>query len=153
MDEAERRHLMESLIDEIQIYEERQPNGQWLKSIRFKLPIIDEDMSLSLDNDSHIETVVLLVRKNPDTYINVKQDLDELDLTSAEAKATYDEIKDYILKEHGVKVSTLYIAQTKRKCGLEVGEHYNKTKNDDAKQAQCPEDKEKLIIEALRHLR
>ena len=63
MDEAERRHLMESLIDEIQIYEERQPNGQWLKSIRFKLPIIDEDMSLSLDNDSHIETVVLLCRE------------------------------------------------------------------------------------------
>ncbi len=64
MDEAERRHLMESLIDESQIYEERQPNGQWLKSIRFKLPIIDEDMSLSLDNDSHIETVVLMSRKD-----------------------------------------------------------------------------------------
>ena len=62
MDEAERRYLMESLIDEIQIYEERQPNGQWLKSIRFKLPIIDEDMSLSLDNDSHIDTVVLMSR-------------------------------------------------------------------------------------------
>jgi hypothetical protein len=58
MDEAEHRHLMESLIDEIQIYEERQPNGQWLKSIRFILPIIDEDMSLSLDNDSRIETVM-----------------------------------------------------------------------------------------------
>ena len=64
MDEAERRHLMESLIEEIQIYEERQPNGQWLKSIKFKLPIIDEDMSLSLDNDSHIETVVLMSRKD-----------------------------------------------------------------------------------------
>ena len=60
MDEAERRHLMESLIEEIQIYEERQPNGQWLKSIKFKLPIIDEDMSLSLDNNSHIETVCCL---------------------------------------------------------------------------------------------
>jgi site-specific DNA recombinase len=60
MDEAERRHLMESLIDEIQIYEERQPNGQWLKSIIFKLPITDEDMSLSLGKDSHIETVCLL---------------------------------------------------------------------------------------------
>ena len=99
---------------------------------------------------SHVETVVLLVSNNPDTYINVKPDLDELDLTSAEAKATYDEIKDYILKEHGVKVSTLYIAQTKRKCGLEVGEHYNKSKKDETKQAQCPKDKEKLIIEALR---
>ena len=62
MDEAERRHLMESLIDEVQIYEERQPNGQWLKSIKFKLPIIDEDMSLSLDNDPHIESVILMSR-------------------------------------------------------------------------------------------
>ena len=52
--------LMESLISEIQIYEERQPNGQWLKSIKFKLPIIEEDMSLSLDNDTHVETVCLL---------------------------------------------------------------------------------------------
>ena len=100
-----------------------------------------------------VETVVLLVRKNPDTYVNLKLDLDELDLTSAEAKATYDEIKDYILKEHGVKVSTLFIAQTKRKCGLEVGEHYNKSKKDETKQVQCPEDKEKLIIEALRHFK
>ena len=60
MDDQEKRQLMESLISEIQIYEERQPNGQWLKSIKFKLPIITEDMSLSLDNDAHIETVVLL---------------------------------------------------------------------------------------------
>ena len=71
MDEAERRHLMESLIEEIQIYEERQPNGQWLKSIRFKLPIIDEDMSLSLDNDSHIETVTLLSRRKDEPRVQV----------------------------------------------------------------------------------
>lgn len=61
MDDQERQ-LMESLLSEIQIYEERQPNGQWLKSIKFKLPIIAEDMSLSLDNDAHIETVVLMSR-------------------------------------------------------------------------------------------
>ena len=65
MDEAERRKLMEALIAEIQIHEEAKPNGQWLKSIRFKLPIIDEDMSLSLDNDSHIETVALLSKPQP----------------------------------------------------------------------------------------
>ena len=64
MDEAERRHLMESLIDEIQIYEERQPNGQWLKSISFKLPIIPKNMSLSLDNDSHIEVISALSKIN-----------------------------------------------------------------------------------------
>ena len=62
MDEQERRQLMEALISEVQIFEERQPNGQWLKSIRFKLPIIEENMSLSLDNDSRVETVVLLER-------------------------------------------------------------------------------------------
>ena len=60
MDEQDRRRLMESLISEIQIYEERQSNGQWLKSIKFKLPIIEEDMEMGLDNDTHMETVVLL---------------------------------------------------------------------------------------------
>nr|WP_330368908.1 hypothetical protein [Dorea longicatena] len=64
MDELEKRKIMESLISEIQIYEERQPNGQWLKSIKFKLPIIEEDMELSLDNNTHVETVVLLSHKN-----------------------------------------------------------------------------------------
>ena len=62
MREQEKRQLMESLISEIQIYEERQPNGQWLKSIKFRLPIIEEDMSLSLDNDTQVETVALLRR-------------------------------------------------------------------------------------------
>lgn len=62
MDDQEKRQLMESLLSEVQIYEERQPNGQWLKSIKFKLPIIAEDMSLSLDNDAHIESVCLLIK-------------------------------------------------------------------------------------------
>ena len=62
MDEADKRQIMESLISEIQIYEERQPNGQWLKSMKFKLPIIEEDMSMSLDDDSHAEVVTCLQR-------------------------------------------------------------------------------------------
>ena len=62
MNEAERRQLIEALISEIQICPERQPNGQWLKSIKFRLPIIEEDMSISLDNEEQIETVLLLVR-------------------------------------------------------------------------------------------
>ena len=63
MDDQEKRQLMESLLSEVQIYEERQPNGQWLKSIKFRLPIIAEDMSLSLDNDTHIEAIVSLQRE------------------------------------------------------------------------------------------
>ncbi len=62
MNEVEQRQLMETLISEIQIYEDRQPNGQWLKSIEFKLPIIEEDMDLSLDDENHVETVVLMSR-------------------------------------------------------------------------------------------
>ena len=60
MDEQEKRQIMESLISEIHIYEERQPNGQWLKSIKFKLPIIEEDMEMSLDSDTHVETVIMM---------------------------------------------------------------------------------------------
>ena len=62
MTEAERRRLVEILIDEVQIYPERQPNGQWLKSVRFKLPIIDHDLELSLDNQDRVEVVCSMVR-------------------------------------------------------------------------------------------
>ena len=62
MNDVEQRQLIEALISEIQIYPERQPNGQWLKSIKFKLPIIEEDMSISLDNEEQVETVALLER-------------------------------------------------------------------------------------------
>ncbi len=63
MNEIERRQFMETLISEIQIYEDRKPNGQWLKSIKFRLPIIEEDMNLSLEDNKHVETAVLLTRK------------------------------------------------------------------------------------------
>jgi len=99
----------------------------------------------------HVETVVLLSQQKPDDRIEVEIELDELDLTSAESKATYAEIKDYVLKEHGLKVSSLYISQVKRKCGIEVGENYNLPKLEDSKQPQCPEEKEKAIRDALEH--
>ena len=64
MSETEKRAFYEKLIKEVQVYEERQPNGQWLKSIEFKLPILGEDMKLSLDNSNSAECVVLMLRKN-----------------------------------------------------------------------------------------
>ena len=99
----------------------------------------------------HVETVVLLSQQKPSDRIEVDLDLDELDVTSVEVKATYSEIKDYVLKEHGLKVTNLYISQIKRKCGLEVGENYNLAKSEDAKQPNCPEEKEKAIVDALKH--
>ena len=99
----------------------------------------------------HVETVVLLSQQKPDDVIEVDLDLDELDITSAESKATYQEIKDYVLKEFGLKVSTLYISQIKRKCGIEVGEHYNLSQKDNQKVPQCPKEKEDAIRAALEH--
>lgn len=78
MDQAEKRQFVEALIDEIQIYEERKPNGQWLKSIKFKLPIIEEDFEMRLDNDTQDETVVQLFRKTPDAHIDLKIDMDDI---------------------------------------------------------------------------
>ena len=95
---------------------------------------------------------LFLSQQKPDDVIEVEIELDELDLTSAESKATYAEIKDYVLKEHGLKVSNLYISQVKRKCGIEVGENYNLPKSDDSRQTQCPAEKEKAIRDALEHL-
>ena len=100
---------------------------------------------------ANVETVVLLSRKNPDDTIEVDLDLDELDITSAESKATYQEIKDYVLKEYGLKVSTLYISQIKRKCGIDVGEHYNISQKENQKVPQCPKEKEDAIRAALEH--
>ena len=99
----------------------------------------------------HVETVVLLSQRKADDYVEVELELDELDVTSAESKATYVEIKDYVFKTHGLKVSNLYISQVKRKCGIEVGENYNLPKSEDSRQPQRPEEKEKAIRDALEH--
>ena len=99
----------------------------------------------------HVETVCLLSKLNTKQHIEVDIHMDELDLTDAEKKATYGEIKDYVLEHTGLKVSSLYIAQVKQKCGIIERENYNKPKSEDARQPQCPPDKEKAIKEALLH--
>ena len=99
----------------------------------------------------HVETVVLLSQQKPDDTIEIDLDLDELDATSAELKATYQEIKDYVLKEFGLKVSSLYISQVKRKCGIEVGENYNLPKTENPRVPQCPKEKEDAIKAALKY--
>ena len=106
-------------------------------------------------NTIHVETVVKLSQKHIDHSIRVELDLDQFDETPSELrkKATYKEIKQYILDTHGVKVSTLYISQIKRKCGLEVGECYNKSKSERIPAPVCPPDKEELIKDALRHFK
>ena len=154
MDEKERRRLMVVLVDEIQIHEERQPNGQWLKSIRFKLPIIDQDMAISLDNGESVETVVLLSKGNMSTkHIRVEFDLENLDTSGFQTGATYDELQAWVQANYGFHVTHLNIAQVKRKHDLDMRENYNSPKSKDSRQPNCPEEKEKAIEEALKHFR
>ena len=99
----------------------------------------------------HVETVVLLSQQKPDDHIEIDLDLDELDATTAETKATYEEIKAYVWDKHHLKVSSLYISQVKRKCGLEVGQNYNLSKSENPKVPKCPPEKEAAIMDALKH--
>ena len=119
----------------------------------FSLPEYSENSGkcISITLSTHVETVVLLSQQKPDDTIEIDLDLDELDATSAELKATYQEIKDYVLKEFGLKVSSLYISQVKRKCGIEVGENYNLPKSENARVPQCPKEKEDAIKAALKY--
>ena len=101
----------------------------------------------------HVETVCLLSKLHEAKHhVNVKLDMDEMDITSAESKATYEEIKKYVAEHNdGMKVTNLYIAQVKKKCGIIERENYNKPKSEDEMQPQCPKDKEKAIEDALRY--
>lgn len=102
---------------------------------------------------THVETVALLSKLDVDKHISVKIELDELDLTSAESKATYAQIKEYILEKFGLKVSALYITQIKKKCGIELRENYNKSKKEKQVIPQCTPEKEEAIMDALRHFK
>ena len=100
----------------------------------------------------HTETVCLLSKLHEAKHhVKVKLDMDEMDITSAESKATYEEIKKYVAEHNdGMKVSNLYIAQVKRKCGIELAENFNLPKSEDARQPRCPKEKEEAIVEALK---
>ena len=99
---------------------------------------------------THVETVCLLVLRNPVTHINIDVDVEEL-VQDKRGLATYGQIKDYVLEHSGLRVSNLYISQIKRKCGIEVGKNYNLPKSEDSRQPQCPPEKEKAIREAFKY--
>ena len=99
----------------------------------------------------HVETIVLLSKLDSKNHISVELPMDDMDLTSAESKATYKQIQNYVLEKFGFKVSNLYIAQVKEKCGIKERGNYNKSKNIDSKQPVCPIEKEESIKDAFRH--
>ena len=153
--DEEKRAVVTALIKEIELYRNDESECP-LKRIGLNFPVFKDGKEVSellWDKGNTVETVVLLSKLNTKQHIEVELNLDELDLTSAESKATYDEIKAYVLEKHGLKVSSLYISQVKRKCGLDVGQNYNLSKKEDAKVPQCPPEKEAAIMEALKYFR
>ncbi len=104
-------------------------------------------------NTVHVESIVLLSKLHTNKHIEVELQMEEIDLTAAESKATYEEIKDYVLKQSGLKVSNLYIAQVKQKCGIIERANYNQPKSENSRQPKCPPEKGVAIMEALKYFR
>ena len=142
--DEEKKILITYLIKEIQIY----PNGeseQPLKSIEFNFPIYRDGQEVRRplwERGNTVETVCLLVLRNPVTHINIDVDVEEM-VQDKRGMATYGQIKDYVLEHSGLNVSSLYIAQVKQKHGIIERENYNKPKSEDARQPQFPLEKGK----------
>ena len=123
------------------------PKAKW---ICFRERTYSNDIHSVLS--SHVETVVLLSKGEVDSKkIRVEFSLEDMDMSGFQKGATYEQIKAYVLEKFGLKVSSLYISQIKRKCGLDVGQNYNLSKKEDAKVPQCPPEKEAAIMDALKH--
>ena len=120
----------------------------------FSLPEYSENSGkcISITLSTHVETVVLLSKGMVDSRkVKVDFSLEDMDLSEFKGKATYEQIKAYVLEQTGLKVSSLYIAQIKKKCGLDVGENFNPAKSENARQPQCTPEKEDAIMQAFRH--
>ena len=152
--EAEQKEFMKAFIERIEMFPEKRKDGSWIKKIVFNFPVPvdgEEVKELPLETETTVEAVLLLSKLNVDRHIEVEVSMDELDVTAAESKATYNEIREHVWEHHQLKVSNLYIAQVKQKYGIIERENYNKAKNENAKQPKCPKEKEDAIVEALKH--
>lgn len=152
MNAAERRDLVKYLISEVELFprEEQKTQKRFVKAIAYKFPIGQKVLTQFDECGASVETVCLLVLRNPVTHINIDVDVEEM-VQDKRGMATYGQIKDYVLEHSGLNVSSLYIAQVKQKHGIIERENYNKPKSEDARPPQCPLEKERAITEALKH--
>ena len=155
MTDFEKKEFMQLFIDAIELYPEKMDDGRIIRQIDLAFPVYYEGFegeAIRLLNENTVEMVCLLSKLHEAKHhVNVRLDMDEMDLTAAESKATYEEIKKYVAEYNdGMKVSNLYIAQVKRKCGIELAENFNIPRSEGAKQPQCPKEKEEAIIGALK---
>lgn len=152
MNDVDKRKLIESMIAEVHLH----PKETWeegknpIKEIKYAFPVSKEVMDALRENVASVETVILLSRKAPDAEIKVRLDMSELDITSAESKATYKEIQEYVKNKYDLHVTNLYIAQVKREFGIIERENYN-TGEGKAKVPQVTAEKREAIIDALKY--
>ena len=154
MSPEDKKALLQAMVSFIELYPEKRDDKHLIKTIHFTFPVTYDGESGALfvrTNEQQVEAVLLLTKLHVERHIEVDVSMDELDVTAAESKATYNEIRDYVWEHHQLKVSNLYIAQVKQKYGIIERENYHKAKNENAKQPQCPKEKEDAIVEALKH--
>ena len=164
------KQLMGLVLDKVELFPKRQANGRWVRNVRFKVPLDvdgtfydsigfhgdgeekgeEDDSVYFLPNEMHDETCVLLSKLKSTPHIEVEINLDEMDLSRAESKTTYEEIKEYVLKNYGMNVTNLYIAQVKRKYGIIERINYNLGEGK-TRVPQVTAEKEESIEDALRH--
>lgn len=154
MSPEDKKALLQAMVSFIELYPEKRDDKHLIKTIHFTFPVTYDGESGALfvrTNEQQVETVCVLSKLQGREHIEIEVKMDEMDLTSAESKATYEEIKAYVLEHTGLKVSPLYIAQVKQKHGIIERENYNKPKSENTKQPQCPLEKEKAIVEAMKY--
>ena len=155
MTDLEKKQFMRTFIESIELYPEKKDNGRIISKIELRFPVYydgQEGNEIRMPDKNTVETVCLLSKlSEAKNHISVKVDMDEMELTAAESKATYQEIQGWVQEKYGFHVTNLNIAQVKRKHGIIERENYNKAKSPDTRQPGCPEEKERAIEEAMRY--
>ena len=153
----DKKALLQAMISYIELYREKRADGHFVKSIHFTFPVTYDGESGALfvrTNEQQVETVVQLSKGEIQSKkIRVDFSLEDMDMSGFQKGATYGEIKAYVKEHTGLTVSSLYIAQVKQRCGIIERENYNKPKSENAKQPQCPQEKEAAIRAALEHFK
>lgn len=152
MDMKERKEFYSRFIDRIEVFPEDRPDGRVIRSISFKFPLqIDEKNCLSYESVSFEMDCSEMDIELPEKCGIAMKSMADGSRKVVVVKPTYGAIKEFINERFGMKISSLYIAQTKRKYGLDMGENYNLSKKANARIPNCPAEKEKMILEALKH--
>ena len=156
MNDFEKKSFVNTFIDSIELYPDKKAReGSYIKTVHFKFPVAyngEPVYDISPRKATTDETVCLLSKlSEAKHHISVQVDMDELDLTSAESKATYEEIQEWVQEKYGFHVTHLNIAKTKRKCGIIERQNYNLPKSEGSRSPETPREKEEAIIEAFKH--